>query len=209
LADEEVLPETPEETTLAAREVGLVAVRELNDTASHNRWAAGTLAGSGLGAFDSEPAKRAVWPFVLFSLILLVLLLAQLAYHFRTEIVLRLPAAASAYQMAEIDVPLPHNVELVAIETSDLQSDNQRNMFVLQATLRNRAPYAQAWPDLELTLTDTHDTVISRRVLVPADYLPPTAPLQAFPANGETAVRLWVDAKDAGAAGYRLYIFYP
>jgi hypothetical protein len=31
----------------------------------------------------------------------------------------------------------------------------------------------------------------------------------AFPANGETAVRLWVDAKDAGAAGYRLYIFYP
>jgi len=209
LADEEVLSESPEESTLAAREVGLVAVREIGETAGHNRWAAGTLAGNGLGGFDSEPAARAVWPFVLFSLLLLVLLLGQLAFHFRTEIVRRLPAAAGLYAMAEIDVPLPRNVELVAIDTSDLQLDNQRGMFVLQATLRNRALYAQAWPDLELTLTDAHDSVVARRVLAPVEYLPPGTQSQAFPANGETAVRLWVEAKDTGAAGYRLYIFYP
>jgi len=33
--------------------------------------------------------------------------------------------------------------------------------------------------------------------------------LSAFPANAETPVRLWIDAKGLGAAGYRLYIFYP
>lgn len=209
LADGETLTETPEESTLAAREVGLVAVRELSDVAGHNRWAAGTLASGGLGGFAGESAKPALWPYVLFLLVLVVLLLGQLLYHFRTEVVQRLPDAASLYQMAGIDLPLPRNVEQVAIETSDLQSDNQRGMFVLQATLRNRAAYAQAWPDLELTLTDTHDTVVSRRVLAPTDYLPPAVPPGSFPANAETAIRLWVEAKDIGAAGYRLYVFYP
>ena len=209
LADGETLTETPEESTLAAREVGLVAVRELSDVAGHNRWAAGTLASGGLGGFAGESAKPALWPYVLFLLVLVLLLLGQLFYHFRTEVVQRLPDAASLYQMAAIDVPLPRNVEQVAIETSDLQSDNQRGMFVLQATLRNRAAYAQAWPDLELTLTDTHDTVVSRRVLAPTDYLPPAVPPGIFPANAETAIRLWVEAKDIGAAGYRLYVFYP
>ena len=27
--------------------------------------------------------------------------------------------------------------------------------------------------------------------------------------NGELAVRLWIEAKDIGAAGYRLFVFYP
>ncbi|MBS1158402.1 MAG: finger-like region [Proteobacteria bacterium] len=209
LPDGEELPETAEESAQAAREVGLVAVRELTETAGYNRWAAGTLATGGADGFDSASGQRAVWPFVLFLLVLLLLLIGQLLYHFRTDLVRRLPEAAALYALAEIAVPLPRQVELVAIETSDLQSDNQRGMFVLQATLRNRASYAQAWPALELTLTDTHDSVVSRRVLAPADYLPPTAPPAAFPANGETAVRLWVEAKDIGAAGYRLYVFYP
>ena len=113
------------------------------------------------------------------------------------------------YELAAVDVPLAQNSELVAIETSDLQSDNQRGLFVLQATLRNRASFAQAWPALELTLTDTHDTVVSRRVLLPPDYLPPSVPPAFFPANGEVAVRLWIEAKGIGAAGYRLYVFYP
>ena len=28
-------------------------------------------------------------------------------------------------------------------------------------------------------------------------------------ANGEIAVKLWIEAKESGASGYRLYIFYP
>ena len=136
-------------------------------------------------------------------------LIGQLLYYFRTEVVQRMPSAAALYELAAVDVPLAQNSELVAIETSDLQSDNQRGLFVLQATLRNRASFAQAWPALELTLTDTHDTVVSRRVLLPPDYLPPSAPPASFPANGEVAVRLWIEAKGIGAAGYRLYVFYP
>jgi len=201
--------ETPEESTLAAREAGLVAARELSDTPAYDRWAAGTLASNGLGGFDGESSRRAVWPFVLVAILLLLALAGQLALYFRTEIVQRLPDAGSLFAAVGVEVPLPKNVDLIAIESSDLQSDNARGLFVLQATLHNRARFAQAWPVLELTLTDTSDTVVSRRVMKAGEYLPPNIGTDAFPANGEVAVRLWIEARDIGAAGYRLYVFYP
>ena len=202
-------PETPEESTIAAREAGLVAARELSDTPAYNRWAAGALAGNASGGFSHESESPATWPFVLVGSLLVIVLLGQLLYHFRTDLVRRMPDLAGLYALAAVDVPLPRDSDLVAIEASDLQSDNARGLFVLQATLRNRAAHAQAWPALELTLTDVHDMVVSRRVLLAADYLPPGVSPVSFPANDELAVRLWVEAKDIGAAGYRLYIFYP
>lgn len=205
----EALPETLEESTQAARQAGLVAARELNDSTTYNRWAAGALAGSGLGGFAPEPLRHPRWPFALAALLLLLGLLGQLAYHYRGELVLQVPAAGSLYRALDLAVPLPRNAELIAIEASDLQSDNARGLFVLQATLKNRAPYAQAWPVLELTLTDINDAVVSRRAMYAADYLPPGTPAESFAANGELGVRLWVEAKGIGASGYRLYLFYP
>ena len=153
--------------------------------------------------------ESAIWPFVLVALLLLVSLLLQLLYHFRSEVALRVPAAAALYEMAAVDIPLPRNPALVSIETSDLQSDNARGLFVLQATLKNSAAYAQAWPALELSLTDTNDSVVSRRVMYAAEYLPPGTTSDVFPANAEVAVQLWIEARNIGASGYRLYIFYP
>ena len=201
--------QTPEETTLAAREAGLVAARELSDSAGFNRWAAGTLAVDDSAGFATEATRSAVWPYVIFLLLLSLSLLAQLAYHFRTELVLRLPSLVAVYESAGIEIPLPRDPAFVSIESSDLQSDNARGLFVMQATLKNRAAYAQAWPALELSLTDTNDAVVLRRVIYAAEYLPPGTQSDAFPANAEVAVRLWVEARDVGAAGYRLYIFYP
>ena len=209
VADAEIPAETPEESTLAAREAGLVAARELLDTQAYDRWAAGTLAESGLGGFDSDSGQRMVWPFVLVSVLLSLVLLGQVMHHFRTDVVRKFPAFAALYDAVGVNVPLPRLADQVTIETSDLQSDNARGLFVLQATLVNRAHHAQAWPMLELTLTDTADSVVARRVLAPGDYLPPTQTAPAFPANGEVAVRLWLEARGLGAAGYRLYVFYP
>lgn len=201
--------ETPEDLRLAAQAAGLVAAREMNAAPGYSRWAAGTLESNGLGGFAADTPHRAIWPFVIASLLLTVALVGQLLFHFRTQVVQRWPSSIGLFQLAAVDVPLPRNSELVAIETSDLQSDNVRGLFVLQATLRNRASYPQAWPALELSLTDTNDTVVSRRVLPASVYLPAAADPAAFPANGEIGVKLWLEAKDIGAAGYRLYIFYP
>lgn len=203
------LVESPEESTQAARQAGLVAARELSDSSSFNRWSAGTLASDGLGGFESESGQRAVWPFIVVAILLFIGLFGQMMYFFRTDIVLRFPAVAGLYEFAAVDIPLPRNAALVSIETSDLQSDNARGLFVLQAMLKNRAAYIQDWPALELSLTDVNDAVVSRRIMFAADYLPPGTTSDAFPANGEIAVKLWIEAKESGASGYRLYIFYP
>ncbi|MDD2884344.1 MAG: DUF3426 domain-containing protein, partial [Dechloromonas sp.] len=200
--------ETLEQSTEAARAAGLVAARTWNETSGYNRWASGPLAADGTAHFDQDHAHASHWPFVLAAASLCLFLLIQTTWHFRTQIVMRLPASAAWYAALAVDVPLPRESELVSIESSDLQSDNARGLFVLNALLKNRAAYAQAWPALELTLTDVNDRVVSRRVIHATDYLPTNAS-SAFPGQNETLIKLWVEARNIGAAGYRLYIFYP
>jgi predicted Zn finger-like uncharacterized protein len=190
-----------------ARAAGLVAARELSETPGYNRWADGVLSGGPGGFAGAE--KRTRWPYLLAAALLLVGLLAQTAYAWRVELVRRVPDAGAAFELLGIEVPLSGDTELISIESSDLQSEQGRGLLVLNALLRNRAAYAQEWPLLELTLTDTADTVIARRVLAAKDYLPPGADLSAFPPGSEAPVRIWLDAKGLGAGGYRLFVFYP
>lgn len=202
-------PETPEESTRAAREAGLVAARDLAETPAYNRWAASPLAGDTSEGFASDAPRLPRWPFVAAALLLSVVLAGQLAYRFRSDLIRSLPVAEDVFAMLGVAVPLPQRSELVSIESSDLQADNGRGLLVLNAVLRNRAGYAQAWPALELTLTDAQDTVVARRVLAAADYLQAGGDDKPFPAGAEIPVRLWINAKGLGAAGYRIYIFYP
>jgi hypothetical protein len=121
------------------------------------------------------------------------------------------PLLESLSDMLGADIPLPRHAELISIESSDLQADPKRSeLLALQATVRNRAAHHQAYPALQLSLTDTQDSVIVRRVFAPGEYLSPKDlnPL-VFAPNGEIAVRLWIEAKDITPAGYRLYAFYP
>ena len=51
---------------------------------------------------------------------------------------------------------------------------------------------------------------IARRIFAPTEYLPTKISAgQPFAANADVAVRLWIEAKEISAAGYRLYVFYP
>ncbi len=200
--------ETPAQSTEAARAAGLIAARSWDETRDYNRWANGPLATDGSARFDSEPPHASRWPFVLAASALSLLLLVQALWHFRSELVMQTPSISALYSALAVNVPLPQESSLVSIESSDLQSDNARGLFVLNALLKNRAAYDQAWPALELTLTDVNDRVVSRRVIQPAEYLPTKSLTPAFPSQSETAVKLWVEARNIGAAGYRLYIFY-
>lgn len=151
--------------------------------------------------------------------VLALLLVGQLLFHWRGTLALRLPALrpalASLSAALGSDIPLPRHAQMVSIETSDLQIDGEPDrLLALQVTLRNRATYAQAYPALELTLTDTSDRVVARRVFLPPEYLPPgafadTAPAPSFAGGGDVDLRLWIEARAIDAAGYRLYVFYP
>ena len=215
IKDESPVEEAQPLTESAAQELGkatgLILPRETSEIPGYSKWAEGVMA-----APVTQPVEKPVrWPFVIVALLLALVLAGQLLFRFRSEIAITVPSLRPVLeelcQVLEADIPLPRHVELVSIETSDLQSDPARgNLLVLNATLRNRANYGQAYPSLELSLTDTQDAAIARRVFPPGEYLSAKTPKdQPFAANSDVAVRVWIEAKDISAAGYRLYVFYP
>ena len=205
----------PPLTDAAAQELGkatgLIMPRETTEIPGYSKWSEGVMA----AAVAHAPEKAARWPFTVAALLLVAALAGQLVFRFRSEIAVTLPSLRPALELLcralDADIPLPRHVELVSIETSDLQADPARgNLLVLNATLRNRANYGQAYPSLELSLTDTQDAAIARRVFAPAEYLPAKIPAgQPFAANSDIGIHLWIEAKEISAAGYRLYVFYP
>ena len=167
-------------------------------------------------ATPRQPVKKPLlWPWVVGCLLLLPVLLAQAAYFFRTELAANLPGLkpvlVSYCGLLQCTVPLPQKADLVNIESSDLEADPaQPNVIILTALLHNRAPYAQAYPNLELTLTDTQDKALARRIFRPAEYLKPGEDeKQGLAASRELSVKLNLDTTDLKPSGYRLFLFYP
>lgn len=161
-----------------------------------------------------EPARPRRLPLVLISLLVL-LLLAQATYFFRNEIALHLPGTKPWLQrVCEIlscRIDLPRDADQLAIESSELEADAKRpDTFILHVLLRNHAPYAQALPSLELTLTDTREQMIARRIFSPADYLPLLEQkIGAIAAGRELAMALPLETTGLRPTGYRLLLFYP
>lgn len=166
---------------------------------------------------DEPPPARFALAWGLGALLALAALAGQLAFQYRTELATLLPQAKPALQEAcaflDCEVRLPRRLELLSIESSDLQADKRADsLIVLNAVIRNRAPFAQELPSLELTLTDAEERAVVRRVLRPADYLPGRGreALESGIAPGaEAALRMHFDTGGVRATGYRLYLFFP
>ena len=208
---EETEPLSEAEMQELGKVTGLILPRETAEIPGYSKWAEGVIA----APLALPEEKNTRWPFVLVALLLLVVLAGQITFRFRSEIAIAVPGLRpllQAYSEAfKTNIPLPRQVELVSIEQSDLQADPARgNLLVLNATLRNRAAYEQAYPSLELSLTDTSDAAIARKVFLPEEFLPDGVPAnKPFKAKSEVTVRLWIEASEISAAGYRLYVFYP
>lgn len=165
--------------------------------------------------FPEPQAAPRRWPWAIGSLLALIALGLQAALAFRVELAVVVPEARPALSglcgVAGCEVGLPAKVALVSIEASDLRpAGGNAGSLALAATLKNRAPFAQQFPHLELTLTDTADKAIARKVLAPADYLPPKTSLtDGMPPNADVAISLDINLGEMAASGYRLYLFYP
>ncbi|MBK8338000.1 MAG: DUF3426 domain-containing protein [Sterolibacteriaceae bacterium] len=170
---------------------------------------AATVAGADYLA-EAAPARR--WPWLVSVLLLAAALLFQVGYAYRTELAKHYPdlrpAMEAACERLGCSVELPREADRISIESSDLNPESDKSRLQLAATLKNRAPYAQSYPHLELTLTDVRDQPLVRRVFTPAEYLAKDAPA-SFAPEAEASVRLMLEVADSNASGYRLYLFYP
>jgi predicted Zn finger-like uncharacterized protein len=147
--------------------------------------------------------------------LLVLLLAAQVALHWRDRIAAHWPASKPV--LTQLCRPLGCRVEplrdldAVSIEASELHADSaHKGLLTLTATIRNRAPWPVAYPYLQLTLTDTQDRTVVRRALVPAEYAGRNIDESAgIPPNDEVLVRLFIDASATNQSGYRVLLLYP
>lgn len=147
-------------------------------------------------------------------LLLLLGALGQAAYAFRGQIAARFPQVkpllATACAALACRIELPMQIESVTIESSELQAlAPDKNTFALSLLLRNRSSTVEAWPNIELTLNDTGEQPLVRRVFLPREYLSPAQnELQGFAANTEQPLKIYFELATQKAAGYRVYLFY-
>ena len=206
------LPETPEQPPVA--EVVATASPAAVASALPSPWPEAPVDEPEPLLEDEEFAPRR-WPWVVATVVAALLLATQAAMHFRVELAAKAPSTRpiliAACNLIGCQVPLPMEIAAIGIDTSDLHPDNDHpGHLQLNATLRNRAAYAQIWPHLEVSLTDAADRILVRKAIPPADYLPAKLkPEACFPAKGDQLVQLDLQAPDVPAVGYRLYVFYP
>lgn len=161
------------------------------------------------------PPIRRNWPWAIGLGLALACLAVQALLFFRVELAVLLPDSRPLLEALcapfDYQVELPHKIDLLGIDVSDLHPDPAHpNKLLLTATLKNRAPFAQLYPHLELTLTDINDKPVVRKVITPDAYLPKEHPLaDGFATNSELPIQLQLDPGTLAAVGYRLYLFYP
>lgn len=160
--------------------------------------------------WDRRPVRLAL---AALALLLTSVLLAQVLVQERNRLVLLEPAARPVVQalckLAGCEIGALRQIESVVIDSSSfgrLRTDTYRLAF----SLRNRAPIDIAMPAIELSLTDTQDQALIRRVMLPSEYGAAGAVLAASADwSGTLAVSIRPGAGTERIAGYRLLAFYP
>ena len=152
------------------------------------------------------------------SIVLLLVLVAQGAFTFRNALAARFPAAkpvlVSSCVVLGCRVELPAQIDNLVIETGELTTLGG-GAYAFTTQLRNQGAVAQAWPSLELSLTDANDKPLVRRVFAPRDYLASNAgPGAAVAGAGlaprtEQAIKLHFRVDDLQPSGYHIAVFYP
>jgi len=172
--------------------------------------------GHGRGIEDRRHKRSGGYVWMLGALGMLIVFIILAGYLLRTELARAVPnlrpTLETACSWVGCTVPFPRDADQIVVEghsfnPEDGQDDGQYRLVV---TLLNKAPYEQAWPHLELTVTDRFDIAVARRVLKPEEWLPKANRSQrSFGAKTEITANLPITLSNVQASGYRLYVFYP
>ena len=158
--------------------------------------------------------KSRIWLMFLFALILLFVAIAQSVYFLRNDIATYYPKTkpylVKICEKIACSIDLPKKIEFIEIDDSDIQEDsNYAGLMHLSSTLINQASFQQAYPNLELTLTDTEDKPKLRRFFKPIEYLPAHTNIAKGLAPGEEfKIKLAMTTHGETVAGYRVFVTY-
>lgn len=163
--------------------------------------------------------RRAFWqrPMVVFACLLVCaalggVLLLQFVRAERDRLAAHLPGLRPALE--SLCVPLQcrvmplQRIESIVIDASSFNKAGGE-LYQFDVEVRNTANVALAMPSLELTLTDTQDQPLIRRVLTPVELHAPAVLAASGAWSGSLPVRLQAPVSADRVAGYRVLAFYP
>ncbi|MDP2152303.1 MAG: DUF3426 domain-containing protein [Methylotenera sp.] len=158
--------------------------------------------------------KRLRWLWILGVFLVLLIAAGQSVYFLRNTIAIYYPNLKPHLlvlcQHLHCSIELPKQIEWIIIDDSDMQEDLQHaGVMHLSSSLLNKADFVQAYPNVELTLTDINDSAVLRRIFKPVEYLAANTDIPAgFSAGREIKIKLAITTQDVSVAGYRLYVTY-
>jgi predicted Zn finger-like uncharacterized protein len=161
-------------------------------------------------AFWRSPGVRGLLAVVV--LLLSALLAVQWALQERDRLAARYPdlqpLLASLCEPLGCTIGAVRDLQAVVIDSATL-ARRLDDFYAFDLVLKNTSAMALAVPALELSLTDTANTVISRRVYLPGE-LPGVPPLLPPQATVSVSLRLSLAVgNELPMAGYRALVFYP
>jgi predicted Zn finger-like uncharacterized protein len=151
---------------------------------------------------------------VFMLLLLLLSAVLQTVYFLRAEISWRYPSSQVYLKLAckkiGCDIALAKQINLLLLDDTDLLEDEQRlGLMYLSSSIVNQAEFSQAYPTIELTLTDIEDRVKYTRQFSPHEYLDNEADAKLGLAAGQSLkLTLPLANPDQSIAGYRVRLFY-
>jgi len=121
------------------------------------------------------PAKSYHWVWNALLIALIPLTLANFSWHYRQPL-LEIPTirtTAEGLGLVEMQQSKARqNPELFQLLSRDLHAHPSRaDALILSLTMVNRADYRQDFPQIELSLLDTNNRVLARKILQPDEYL--------------------------------------
>ena len=165
------------------------------------------------GVWQRPGVRRWLW---LLAVLAVLLLGVQVLRHERDGIVARQPnlrpAFAALCRVTGCELTALRQIGDIVIEGAAFAREKTANNdYRLSFTLRNGAAVPLAMPAVELSLLDTQERAVVRRVLMAADYGAPA--VLAARSDQAASLPLSLSATEAATlppiAGYRVEAFYP
>ncbi|MEO8803237.1 MAG: zinc-ribbon and DUF3426 domain-containing protein [Rudaea sp.] len=131
------------------------------------------------------------WPWALGVVVLATCLLAQVGYAKRVQLLDNAsvrPWLDGICENIGCSLPLRHDPAKLELLSRDIRPHpSVPGALIVSATLRNDADFPQAFPGVEITLSDLDENRIAMRRFLPREYLPNSHSLATGLAPGATA----------------------
>lgn len=160
-----------------------------------------------------QPKARVWW--VVLAVVALAALVLQIVFHERDVIAARQPKLKSSLtslcRLVGCEVSELRQIASIDVGGASFSRDPNSDGYRLYFSLRNRAAMALQMPAIELTLLDSQERPILRRVLLPGEFGAPAVLLPQT--ERSTSLLMLLSGTEATAlpliAGYHVDPFYP